>query len=104
MKSQQARKEKITGSRRLASTPSPIFQPAFDMFDGYACPLPLSTCLFFSDNTFAQSNGDLAIPMLVHANNNNDLIFERVDQVRVGDALCIGSFIAGYSVANFRSV
>lgn len=35
LKSQQARKEKITGSRRAASTPSPVFQPAFDMFDGF---------------------------------------------------------------------
>lgn len=68
LKSQQARKEKITGSRRVASTPSPVFQPAFDMFDG--------------DSSFTTETGDLAIPMLVHADNNNDLILERVDQVQ----------------------
>eukprot|EP01127_Copromyxa_protea_P001332 TRINITY_DN11352_c0_g1_i1.p1 TRINITY_DN11352_c0_g1~~TRINITY_DN11352_c0_g1_i1.p1 ORF type:complete len:296 (-),score=71.53 TRINITY_DN11352_c0_g1_i1:154-1041(-) len=66
LKSQQARKEKITGSRRLASTPSPVFQPAFDMFDG--------------DGNFSQENGDLAIPMLLQS-NNNDFILERADQV-----------------------
>jgi len=68
LKSQQERKERITGSRRLLSspTPAPVFQPAFDMFD--------------SDTSFSQGNGDLAIPMLMQT-TENDLVITRTDQV-----------------------
>lgn len=52
------------------------------MFDGFGISfyLPYQA----RDNSFTTDTGDLAIPMLVHADNNNDLILERADQVQVG--------------------
>eukprot|EP01126_Amoeba_proteus_P009018 TRINITY_DN1342_c0_g1_i4.p1 TRINITY_DN1342_c0_g1~~TRINITY_DN1342_c0_g1_i4.p1 ORF type:complete len:292 (+),score=60.12 TRINITY_DN1342_c0_g1_i4:145-1020(+) len=66
LKSQQKRKERFIGNRRIASSPSPVFQPAFDMFD---------------DNGGFVNDGDVTIQMTLEP-SENDLILNRVDHVK----------------------
>jgi len=68
LKSHQERRQKVTGNHHMIQ--KPMFQPAFDMFDG--------------DGGFAQQDGDVIIPvpLMQVYDDNTSLILQRVDQAK----------------------